>query len=64
MKGYYEGYSYVGFMPDGKKMRFATDTEYREAYAEEARSSLFVYKLHSSELTAIHDRPQHGQGIL
>ena len=42
MKGYYEGYSYVGFMPDGRKMRFATDTEYREAYAEEARPSLFV----------------------
>lgn len=42
MKGYYEGYSYVGFMPDGRKMRFATDTEYREAYAEEARPSLFA----------------------
>lgn len=42
MKGYYEGYSYVGIMPDGRKMRFATDTEYREAYAEEARPSLFV----------------------
>ena len=64
MKGYYEGYSYVGIMPDGRKMRFATDTEYREAYAEEARPSLFVYELHSSELTAIHDHPQHGQGLL
>ena len=42
MKGYYEGYSYVGYMPDGRKMRFATDTEYREAYAEEARPSLFL----------------------
>ena len=42
MKGYYEGYSYVGIMPDGRKMRFATDTEYREAYAEEARPFFFV----------------------
>ena len=32
MKGYYEGYSYVGFMPDGTKRRFATEEEYREAY--------------------------------
>lgn len=30
MKGYYEGYSYVGIMPDGKKMRFATEQEYKE----------------------------------
>ena len=36
MKGYYEGYSYVGFMPDGTKQRFATEQEYKEAYAEEA----------------------------
>ena len=36
MKGWYEGYSYCGIMPDGRKQRFATDTEYREAYAEEA----------------------------
>ena len=50
MKGYYEGYSYVGFMPDGRKMRFATDTEYREAYAEEARPSLFLPE-HSEEST-------------
>ena len=35
MKGYYEGYSYVGIMPDGKKMRFATEAEYVEAYKEE-----------------------------
>ena len=41
MKGYYEGYSYVGFMPDGSKMRFATDREYAEAFAEEARAFLF-----------------------
>ena len=37
MKGYYEGYSYVGFMPNGKKMRFATEQEYVEAYKEERR---------------------------
>ena len=36
MKGYYEGYSYVGFMPDGKKMRFATEQEYYEAYVAES----------------------------
>ena len=36
MKGWYEGYSYCGIMPDGRKQRFATDMEYREAYAEEA----------------------------
>ena len=36
MKGWYEGYSYCGIMPDGRLQRFATDTEYREAYAEEA----------------------------
>ena len=35
MKGYYEGYSYVGYMPDGTKRRFATETEYKEAYMEE-----------------------------
>ena len=34
MKGYYEGYSYVGFMPNGKKMRFATEREYVEAWRE------------------------------
>ncbi len=35
MKGYYEGSSYVGFMPDGTKRRFATEEEYAEAYREE-----------------------------
>ena len=35
MKGYYEGYSYVGIMPDGSKMRFSTEEEYAEAYEEE-----------------------------
>ena len=34
MKGYWEGYSYVGFMPDGSKQRFVSDTEYKEAYQE------------------------------
>ena len=33
MKGYYEGYSYVGYV-NGKKMRFATEQEYKE-YLEE-----------------------------
>ena len=36
MKGYYEGYSYVGIMPDGRKMRFATEQEYYEAYVAES----------------------------
>lgn len=35
MKGYYIGFSYVGFMPDGTKRMFATETEYKEAYMEE-----------------------------
>ena len=43
MKGYYEGYSYVGIMPDGRRMRFATDSEYAEAFAEEARAFLFAF---------------------
>lgn len=34
MKGWYEGYSYVGIMPNNKKMRFATEEEYVEAYKE------------------------------
>ena len=58
MKGYYEGYSYVGYMPNGKKIRFATEKEYVEAYrealAEQARASLFVCKTPS----------QHGQCLL
>lgn len=32
MKGWYEGYSYVGIMPDGRKIRFATEEEYADAY--------------------------------
>ena len=42
MKGYYEGYSYVGFMPDGSERRFATENEYREAFAEEVASLRFL----------------------
>ena len=37
MKGYYNGYSYVGWIPDEKGGRwkfFSSDTEYREAYDE------------------------------
>lgn len=32
MKGYWEGYSYVGFMRDGSKRRFVSPEEYWEAY--------------------------------
>ncbi len=32
MKGYWEGYSYVGFMPDGSKRRFVSEEDYKEAY--------------------------------
>lgn len=35
-KGYYTDSSYVGFMPNGKKEYFVSDTEYLEAYYEEA----------------------------
>lgn len=35
MKGYYERYSYVLVMPDGKKLRFVTDKEAEEYLAEE-----------------------------
>lgn len=34
MRGYWERYAYVGFMPDGTKRRFATYEEYREAYQD------------------------------
>lgn len=35
MKGYWNGYSYMGWMPDRKRyMPFTNDTEYREAYEE------------------------------
>ena len=55
MKGYYEGYSYVGFMPDGSERRFATENEYREAFAEEAASLRFfgigsVYKVQEKNI--------------
>lgn len=50
MKGYYTGYAYCGIMPDGQKVYFATDQEYREAYEEEVnQASLFrnFYKRYS-----------------
>ena len=37
VKGYYNGYSWVGWMPDkrgGRWQFFATESEYREAYNE------------------------------
>jgi len=48
MKGWYEGYSYAGIMPDGKIRRFATDEEYREAYAEAAAPSSFSQQKQAS----------------
>lgn len=36
MKGYYDGYSYVGFMPDGTWMRFVSEEEYREYLNDDA----------------------------
>ena len=33
-KGFYTGYSYVGFMPDGTKRYFATEEDYMEAWRE------------------------------
>ena len=35
MKGYYEAYSYVLIMPNGKKLRFATEEEAKEYLEEE-----------------------------
>ena len=35
MKGYWTGYGYKGKMHSGKWILFASDTEYREAYADE-----------------------------
>lgn len=38
MKGYYNGYSYVGWMPTGngkgRWMFFSTEEEYKEAYLD------------------------------
>ena len=34
MRGYYTGYGYMGHMPDGTWLLFATDAEYIEAYNE------------------------------
>lgn len=44
MNGWYEGYSYCGIMPDGTKRRFATEQEYKEAYAEEAAPLYFSHE--------------------
>ena len=35
-KGYYTGYGYMGRMPDGTWLLFATDTEYHAAYYSES----------------------------
>lgn len=35
MTGYWERYSYVGRMPDGKWRRFVSEDEYVEAYRED-----------------------------
>ena len=32
-KGYYAGSSYVGFLPDGHRMRFPTEQEYLDYIA-------------------------------
>lgn len=43
MKGYYNGYSFVGWIPDkygkGRWMFFASESEYREAYNERVISN-------------------------
>ena len=39
MKGYWEGYSYVGFMPNGSKRRFVSEEEYKEAYLDELKET-------------------------
>lgn len=33
-KGYYTGNSYVGFLPDGSRMSFPTQSEYEEYIQE------------------------------
>ena len=50
MKGYYEGYSYVGIMPNGSKMRFATDQEYIEAWREWCQALSFYFSQHDHRL--------------
>lgn len=35
MKGYYIDYGYIGILPNGIKMLFATESEYRECIEEE-----------------------------
>ena len=39
MRGYWIGYSYVGFMPDGTKGYFVSPTEYKEAYLDALNES-------------------------
>ena len=34
MRGYLTSYGYMGLMPDDTWVLFATESEYREAYAE------------------------------
>jgi len=34
MKGYWNGYSYVGIMPNGEKRYFVNREEYEEAYRD------------------------------
>ena len=48
MKGWYEGYSYCGIMPDGRLQRFATEAEYIEAYADEAAPLYFSHEEQTS----------------
>jgi len=38
MKGYYEAYSYVLIMPNGKRIRFATEQEAKEYFEGEEDS--------------------------
>ena len=38
MYGYYTGYSYVGFMPDGSKREFVSYEDYKEAYLDALNS--------------------------
>ena len=55
MKGWYEKYSYCGIMPDGSKRRFATEQEYREAYAEEAAPLILVREMLSRNKNRSHN---------
>ena len=39
MKGYWTESYYVGFMPDGSKRWFVSDSEYHEAYRQALKDS-------------------------